>query len=204
MSTTTATAAPVTTNDPWRYLQAKRSLLQGEVDAVNDQLQHYIDKKQNFSLTAEETAKVAELYDLRQHLQQQLRDLNPTVMMQQPDPFLALMTSSAPSSSTANDNDEGDDAVLLRDPQAPTKLLQLMASLHQDARRLHDELTETHVALERTLKETVMPTPEIVAKLTQRLRRMYRTTGDVVERHRSGNYDDVVALQLHVLRRLSQ
>lgn len=200
--------------DAWKYMRARHSLLQSEIDTANDRLRHFIDKKQHFGLNEAELRTVELLYELRQRLEQEQRELVPHALeqasqsLQQPahfvvqDPLLLLEEQKQQKKGAKDSKDDGGDRALLEDPLAPRNLLEVMLQLAGDGAKAHDELTDVHVAFERALRETVMPTPEVVAKMLQRTKNLYRVVDRTFERHMFQAYPETVAAQLATLQRL--
>lgn len=197
--------------DAWKYMRARHSLLQSEIDTANDRLRHFIDKKQHFGLNEAELRTVELLYELRQRLEQEQRELVPHALeqasqsLQQPAHFVVqdpLLLLEEQKQQKQKKDDKGDDRSLLEDPLAPRNLLEVMLQLAGDGAKAHDELTDVHVAFEKALRETVMPTPEVVAKMLQRTKNLYRVVDRTFERHMFQAYPETVAAQLATLQRL--
>ena len=197
--------------DAWKYMRARHSLLQSEIDTANDRLRHFIDKKQHFGLSPAELQTVDLLYELRQRLEQEQRELVPHALeqaaqsLQQPAHFVVqdpLLLLEEHKKGAKDSKDDESDRALLEDPLAPRNLLEVMLQLVGDGTKAHDELTDVHVAFERALRETVMPTPEVVAKMLQRTKNLYRVVDRTFERHMFQAYPETVAAQLATLQRL--
>lgn len=209
------TASPI--EDVYRAMNAKRSLLQSEIDLVNEKLRHYIDKRQNFQLSASDVQTVDELYLLRERFQQEIRDLVPSTLknvgqlMQNPSfvlesaPSINSYTPPSSSSSTASQptkempTQTTVDMTLLNHPQAPRSTLELLAQLGDDLNLCSANLHELHQLQEKVVQETVMPTPDIVQKLNSRIRRLYEQTATVHQRHLMHNYPAKMRVQLDML-----
>lgn len=201
------TASPI--EDVYRAMNAKRSLLQSEIDLVNEKLRHYIDKRQNFQLSASDVQTVDELYLLRERFQQEIRDLVPSTLknvgqlMQNPSfvlesaPILTPAPVSQPTKETPTQTTV--DMTLLNHPQAPRSTLELLAQLGDDLNLCSVNLHELHQLQEKVVQETVMPTPDIVQKLNSRIRRLYEQTATVHQRHLMHNYPAKMRVQLDML-----
>ena len=203
------TASPI--EDVYRAMNAKRSLLQSEIDLVNEKLRHYIDKRQNFQLSASDVQTVDELYLLRERFQQEIRDLVPSTLknvgqlMQNPSfvlestPILTPTPASVSQPTKEAPTQTTVDMTLLNHPQAPRSTLELLAQLGDDLNLCSANLHELHQLQEKVVQETVMPTPDIVQKLNSRIRRLYDQTATVHQRHLMHNYPAKMRVQLDML-----